>query len=220
MAGMRRLTRKLTFANVMSVTAVFIALGGTAIAFTQLPKDSVGAKQIKADAVRSAEVKDFSLQASDFAKGTLLKGEKGDKGDKGEPGPAGQPGTPGTPGTPATRIYAFVRTGGCCGGAPALDPPQVINGHGVTAAKVAGTGQYEVTFDTSLLPGGSVLNCVPLVSEGSQDAAFPIDGEISIGHPGGIPTNKLLVLFRNSAGALKALNSGGGSDGFSIALLC
>ena len=184
MAGMRRLARKLTFANVMSVTAVFIALGGTAIAVTQLPEDSVGAKQIKAAAVRSAEVKDFSLQANDFAKGTLLKG---DKGEKGEQGPAGQPGTPGAPGTSATRIYAFVRTGGCCGGAPALDPPQVINGRGVTAAKVAGTGQYEVTFDTSLLPGGSVLNCVPLVSEGSQDAAFPIDGEISIGHPGGIP---------------------------------
>jgi hypothetical protein len=214
---MRRLARKLTFANVMSVTAVFIALGGTAIAVTQLPKDSVGAKQIKAGAVRSAEVKDFSLQTNDFAKGTLLKG---DKGEKGEQGPAGQPGAPGAPGTPATRIYAFVRTGGCCGGAPPLDPPQIVNGHGVTAAKVGGTGQYEVTFDTSLLPGGSVANCVPLVSEGSQDAAFPIDGEISIGHPGGIPTDKLLVLFRNSAGALEALNSGGGSDGFSIALFC
>lgn len=217
MAGMRRLTRKLTFANVISVTAVFIALGGTAIAVTQLPQDSVGAKQIKAGAVRSAEVKDFSLQANDFAKGTLLKG---DKGEKGEQGPAGQPGAPGTPGTPATRIYAFVRTGGCCGGAPALNPPQVVNGHGITAAKVAGTGQYEVTFDTSLLPGGSVSNCVPLVSEGSQDAAFPIDGEISIGHPSGIPAGKLLVLFRNSAGTLEALNSGGGSDGFSIALFC
>jgi hypothetical protein len=214
MAGMKRLTKKLTFANVMSVTAVFIALGGTAIAVTQLPKDSVGARQIKDGAVRSAEVKDFSLQANDFAKGTLLKG------DKGEQGPAGQPGTPGTPGAPATRIYAFVRTGGCCGGAPALDPPKVINGHGVTAAKIDGTGQYEVTFDTSLLPSGNVTNCVPLVSEGSQDAAFPIDGEISSGHPSGIPTDSLLVLFRNSSGTLEALNSGGGSDGFSIALFC
>lgn len=214
MAGMTRLAKKLTLANVMSVTAVFIALGGSAIAVTQLPKDSVGARQIKDGAVRSAEVKDFSLQASDFAKGTLLKG------DKGEQGPAGQPGTPGTPGAPATRIYAFVRTGGCCGGAPALNPPQIVNGHGVTAAKIDGTGQYKVTFDTSLLPSGNVANCVPLVSEGSQDAAFPIDGEISIGHPSGIPTDSLLVLFRNSAGTLEALNSGGGSDGFSIALFC
>jgi hypothetical protein len=214
---MKRLAGKLTFANVMSVTAVFIALGGSAIAITQLPKDSVGARQIKADAVRSAEVKDFSLQANDFAKDTLLKG---DKGDKGEQGPAGQPGTPGAPGTPATRIYAFVRTGGCCGGAAALDPPKIINGHGVTAAKIGGTGQYEVTFDTSLLPSASVSNCVPLVSKGSQDAAFPIAGEVSVGHPSGIPADRLLVLFRDNTGALKALNSGGGSDGFSIALIC
>jgi hypothetical protein len=220
MAAMKRLAKKLTFANVMSATAVFIALGGSAIAVTQLPEDSVGARQIKAGAVRSAEVKDFSLQANDFAKGTLLKGDKGDKGEQGPAGQTGSPGSPGTPGAPATRIYAFVRTGGCCGGAPALNPPQIINGHGVTAAKIDGTGQYEVTFDTSLLPSGNVTNCVPLVSEGSQDAAFPIDGEISVGHPGGIPTGSLLVLFRNSAGALKELNSGGGSDGFSIALFC
>jgi len=214
---MKRLAKKLTFANVMSVTAVFIALGGSAVAINQLPEDSVGARQIKAGAVRSAEVKDFSLQANDFAKGTLLKG---DRGDKGEQGPAGQPGAAGAPGTPATKIYAFVRTGGCCGGAPALNPPQIVNGHGVTAAKIDGTGQYRVTFDTSLLPSGNVTNCVPLVSEGSQDAAFPIDGEISVGHPGGIPADSLLVLFRNSAGTLKELNSGGGSDGFSVALFC
>lgn len=110
-------------------------MSGSAVAINQLPKDSVGARQIKAGAVRSAEVKNFSLQAVDFAKGTLLQGEKGEKGDKGEPGPAGQPGAPRTPGTPATKIYAFVRTGGCCGGAPPLDPPEIINGHGVTAAE-------------------------------------------------------------------------------------
>jgi hypothetical protein len=68
MAGMKWLTEKLTFANVMSVTAVFIALGGSAVAVTQLPKDSVGTRQIKDGAVRSAEVKDFSLQANDFAR--------------------------------------------------------------------------------------------------------------------------------------------------------
>jgi hypothetical protein len=209
-----RLAKKLTFANVMSATAVFIALGGSAVAVGGLGKDSVGANQIKAGAVRSPEVKDFSLKADDFAKGTLLQGNKG------EQGPPGQPGAQGAPGTPATRIYAFVRTGGCCGGAPALDPPKIVNGQGVTAAKIAGTGQYEVTFDTSLLPSGSVTKCVPLVSEGSQDAAFPIAGEISVGHPSGIPADRLLVLFRDSAGALKALNSGGGSDGFGIALFC
>jgi hypothetical protein len=94
MAGMRWLTGKLTFANVMSVTAVFIALGGSAVAITQLPKDSVGAKQIKAGAVRSAEVKDFSLRASDFAKDSLPAGTAGPKGEQGPQGPAGPPERP------------------------------------------------------------------------------------------------------------------------------
>jgi hypothetical protein len=214
MAGMKRLTKKLTFANVMSVTALFIALGGSAIAVTKLPKDSVGARQIKDGAVRSAEVKDFSLQANDFAKGTLLKG------DKGEQGPAGQPGSSGTPGAPATRIYAFVRTGACCGGEPALDPPQIINGHGVTAAKIVATGQYEISFDTSLLPGGTVENCVPIASLGSADAAASVQGGITFMRAPGFPDDKLIGFFRNNAGTPTELATGGGSDGFSIALLC
>lgn len=52
----RRLTRHLSFANVMSVVAVFIALGGTAFAFA-LGKNSVGAKQIKPNAVSASELK-------------------------------------------------------------------------------------------------------------------------------------------------------------------
>jgi len=214
---MRRLTGKLTFANLMSVTAVFIALGGTAIAVTQLPKDSVGAKQIKAGAVRSAKVKDFSLQANDFAKGTLLKG---DKGDKGEQGSAGQPGAPGAPGAPVTKVYAFIRTGGCCGGALPLDPPKIINGHGVTAAKIISTGQYEISFDTSLLPGGTVENCVPIASLGSSDAGASVQGGITFMRASGFPAGKLIGFFRNSAGTPQELSTGGGSDGFSIALLC
>ena len=217
---MKRLAGKLTFANVMSVIAVFIALGGAAVAATQLPSNSVGTKQIKANAVTSAKVKDFSLQAKDFAKGTLLKGEKGDKGDKGEQGPAGQPGTPGTPGAPATRIYAFVRTGGCCEAAPPLDPPQIINGHGVTGAKIISTGQYEISFDTSLLPGGTVENCVPIASLGSSDAGASVQGGITFMRAPGFPGDKLIGFFRNSAGTPVELSTGGGSDGFSIALLC
>jgi hypothetical protein len=108
MAGMKRLTGKLTFANVMSVTAVFIALGGSAVAVTQLPKNSVGANQIKKNAVSSSKVKDFSLQAKDFAEGSLPAGAVGPKG---EPGPQGPAGPPGAAGTPSVRVFAFIRTG-------------------------------------------------------------------------------------------------------------
>ena len=45
---LQRLRQRLTFANVMSSAAVFIALGGTSYALT-LPRNSVGARQIRAE---------------------------------------------------------------------------------------------------------------------------------------------------------------------------
>ena len=79
------------YANVTSTLALFVALGGTGYAALKLPRDSVGAKQIKRAAVRSAEVKDHSLKAVDFA--ALPQGPKGDKGDKGDPGAPGRDAT-------------------------------------------------------------------------------------------------------------------------------
>jgi hypothetical protein len=72
---------RLSFANVMSVIAVFIALGGASYAAVKLPKNSVGTKQIKNRAVTPPKVSPSVL--------ALLKGEKGDRGDRGEIGPAG-----------------------------------------------------------------------------------------------------------------------------------
>lgn len=45
-------------AMVVALVAFSIALGGTGYAAAKLPADSVGAKQLKKDAVSSAEVKD------------------------------------------------------------------------------------------------------------------------------------------------------------------
>jgi hypothetical protein len=64
-----RLRPRLTFANVVSVLALFIALGGSAYAALKLPKNSVGSKQIKKNAVTSAKVKNGTLTASDTKKG-------------------------------------------------------------------------------------------------------------------------------------------------------
>src|SRR3954467_13301635 len=94
----------LTYGNVIATLALFLALGGGAYAALKLPKDSVGARQIKKNAVRSSKVKDASLLKSDFKPGELPaaqagpkgdngdNGGKGDKGDKGETGDRG-PGT-------------------------------------------------------------------------------------------------------------------------------
>ena len=45
---MQRIRARLSFANVMSLLALFVALGGSSYAAVTLARNSVGAKQIKA----------------------------------------------------------------------------------------------------------------------------------------------------------------------------
>ena len=54
------------YANVVSTLALFAALGGTATAAVTLDRDSVGAPQIRADAVRSAEIQDAGVKLRDL----------------------------------------------------------------------------------------------------------------------------------------------------------
>lgn len=59
---------KLTFANVMSVAAVFIALGGSAVA---LKANSVGSRQIKNDSVKGWDVSNSSLKGKDLKEASI-----------------------------------------------------------------------------------------------------------------------------------------------------
>jgi len=80
---------------VVALIALTVALGGTSYAAIKLPKNSVGAKQIKNNAVSGAKVKDGSLFANDFAAGQLPRGAKGDTGLTGATGATGVQGPPG-----------------------------------------------------------------------------------------------------------------------------
>lgn len=91
-------TSRLTYSNAMSTIAVFLALGGGAYAAVTLPKDSVGAKQIKANAISSPKVKNGSLRARDFATGQLPAGTRGAQGIQGPQGVAGPAGAAGPTG--------------------------------------------------------------------------------------------------------------------------
>jgi hypothetical protein len=79
----------LTYANVIATLALFLALGGGAYAAFKLPKDSVGSKQLKANAVNSSKVKDRSLLAGDFKTGQLPAGARGPQGLRGPTGDTG-----------------------------------------------------------------------------------------------------------------------------------
>lgn len=86
----KRLRPRLTYANVIATLALFLALGGgAAYAASHLGKGTVGARQLKRNAVSAAKVRDGSLLARDFKAGELPTGERGPAGGR---GPQGAPG--------------------------------------------------------------------------------------------------------------------------------
>ncbi|MFM9054710.1 MAG: hypothetical protein ACKOQ5_07695, partial [Solirubrobacterales bacterium] len=82
-------------ATIISAVAVVVALSGSAYAISQLPKNSVGTKQIRNGAVTSPKVKDASLLARDFRAGQLPAGPRGEQGPRGETGATGATGPAG-----------------------------------------------------------------------------------------------------------------------------
>jgi hypothetical protein len=65
----------LSYSNVVASVALFVALGGTAAAAVTLDRDSVGPREIREGAVRSAELRDEGVRIADIspgARGALL----------------------------------------------------------------------------------------------------------------------------------------------------
>lgn len=82
---MKKLTAGLTYANVVSTLCLFLLLGGgAAFAATQLPKNSVGAKQIRKGAVTQAKISKAAQAA--------LRGQTGEPGQRGATGARGETG--------------------------------------------------------------------------------------------------------------------------------
>jgi hypothetical protein len=63
---MRKVRAKLNYSNVVSTLCLFLILGGGAYAATHLPKNSVGPRQIRRNAVSGSKVKNRSLTGADL----------------------------------------------------------------------------------------------------------------------------------------------------------
>ena len=67
--------RRPRFADVTSVLALFVALGGTGYAAANLPRNSVGASQIRTGAVGKTEARTSSIGKSEVRTGAVGKSE-------------------------------------------------------------------------------------------------------------------------------------------------
>ncbi len=71
-----RLRPKLTYSNVIATIALFIALGGAAVA-AGLPKNSVGPKQLKRGAVTAAKIRKAAVTSGKLAPKSVVAGKLG-----------------------------------------------------------------------------------------------------------------------------------------------
>jgi hypothetical protein len=90
----------LTPTMAVALLALALSLTGTSYAVTQLAKDSVGTRQLKAGAVTSSDVRDRSVGLRDLAPAArrVMEGPAGPRGATGTPGVAGPAGPAGAPG--------------------------------------------------------------------------------------------------------------------------
>jgi len=136
-----RFRKRLSYANVISSVALFVALGGGAYALT-IPSNSVGSKQLKKNAVTSKKIKKNAvtsskvknLLAKDFKAGQLPRGATGATGAKGDTGLQGLAG-------PGAR-WVLVR--GSDGGVLAT------NDTSISVTRDAGGGFYFANFGSSV----------------------------------------------------------------------
>jgi len=63
--------QRITPSLVISIIALIVALGGVSYAAIQIPRNSVGTKQLKKNAVNTAKVRNGTLLRSDFRSGQL-----------------------------------------------------------------------------------------------------------------------------------------------------
>jgi hypothetical protein len=85
---------RVTYANVMSTVAVFLALGGVAYANDLLPGLSVGTKQLQPQSVRTGKIADSAVTGIKLSP-NLLQRLEGAVGPTGPVGPQGLPGLDG-----------------------------------------------------------------------------------------------------------------------------
>src|SRR4051812_26015992 len=202
-----------TYANVVSTLALFIALGGTGYAAYSLPRDSVGARELRSgsvghaelrkDAVSSGSVRDGSLSIRDFsatARGALTGG----------PGPAGPAGATGSKGDPGARGPQGAT--GPAGPSPATDWAAIDSGGArvagtATAASNPGFGQFVVSFAHSVAGCATVATLARIPSGPNQD---PPAGRITVSATG---DGTVLVRTYDASGVLNDF-------GFNLIVVC
>jgi hypothetical protein len=150
----KQIRKRLTYANVMSSIAVFLVLGGTAFAATQLGKNSVGSKQLKKNAVTTAKIKNNAVTTAKIKNGAVTgaKVNAGTLGTVPNASHASSADTAGSAGNADTvgglRIVKF-----SLNGSGTIGKTEILNLNGLQLQASCSSGSVTLTATTSVFDG-------------------------------------------------------------------
>jgi hypothetical protein len=161
----KKIRKRLTYANVMSSIAVFLVLGGATAIAAGLAKNSVGTKQLKKNAVTTAKIKNNAVTTSKIKNGAVT-GAKINAASLGTVPNASHAGTADSANTANTAKSADTAGSAANAGAVngqtihkivfrttsddgATGPVTVFNAGGLTITASCTTGDATVTATTS-----------------------------------------------------------------------
>ncbi|HEV7774739.1 MAG TPA: collagen-like protein [Conexibacter sp.] len=164
---MHRLRRpRLTYANVVASLALFVALGGTGYAATQLAPNSVGTPQLKRGAVTGAKIAARTRRA---LRGKT--GPSGQRGPEGARGPAGANGANGMNGQSGTDGAVSAKIGYVLGPIPVpFNKPSFP----IIAVPVPRPGSYVVLAKLTVTPSGTEEIVCALGADGGSIGGFDV----------------------------------------------
>jgi hypothetical protein len=185
-------------ALVISIIALFVAMGGTSYAALKLPKKSVGTKQLKSNAVTTSKVKNGSLRARDFRAGQLPAGARGATGAT---GPAGADGV--------ADLFGRVATNGTLQPDVTSYPSQakgLVNANIVKGEAAAATGTYCFNIDGRIASAMvSLDNADAAAADRNLIASVAIDRGEDLGDcPGTHNDARVRIVDGNTAAAQDA----------------
>lgn len=175
------LRRHLTYANVAASLALFLALGGAAYAATQLPKNSVGTRQLRNGSVTAAKIAGRTRRQLRGSRGPA--GPQGPQGKTGKQGPKGATGARGAQGPQGPS--------GADGNGPALEVfaglKPIEAGGSTVVAENLGAGAYAVSANVAV--ESATATTVTCVLNGGGEAVGFVEA--------GSPATLTLSVVRN-----------------------
>jgi hypothetical protein len=186
---LERLRRRLTYGNVMSSIAVFIALGGTSYALT-LPRNSVGSRELRPRSVGASELRPGAVTSVDIRNRTIhlrdisLATRASLRGVAGPPGPQGPSGV---------TFFAVVNSGGGVSPEGVGSSPVGINGRVISFRRSVADCAYSATL--AKVSGGVIEDPPP----GASITVAPSNGGVLVrtwdaaNQPKGLPFHLIVA---------------------------